>query len=116
MGKEVPFDERNFQKIEEFILKGVYKVRYPRSNAARAQKWKSMKKKNTARLSPDPDSILQHIKRANYQAFVFQNYDSPEAPPAKSNNGWTKTNEGTVPVMFTQPSVPKTIKTLVEKQ
>ena len=33
-----------------------------------------MKKKNTARLNPDRHSLLPHIKRANYQSFIFNQY------------------------------------------
>ena len=74
-----------------------------------------MKQKNIARLNPDRNSLLQHVMRANYQIFVFENYHSPSPPPSPFGNGWERdVNGNTVPVESTTASAPDTIQDLRE--
>ena len=63
LGKKVPFDGSKIHEVEEFVLKCVYaETKIQSTNISRAKSWNKMKKKNTARLNPDMDSLLQHVK------------------------------------------------------
>ncbi len=74
---------------------------------ARAKKWKQMKKrKSTLRLPPDRDSHDLKTTRANYQAYVFMNYDKAEAPPSPLDHGWTLDNGSCIPVRHSRPALP----------
>ena len=104
----------NYAEIQDFILKCVYnEKKESRSNYIREKHWNKMKKKNTSWLNPDRDSLLQHIKRANYQSFIFNQYYNQSPPPSPFGNGWERDTSGnTVPVMFLQESVPYNIQEL----
>ena len=82
-----------------------------------------MKKKNTVRLNPDINSLLQLVKHANYQTFVFKNYQDPSPPPSQFGNGSERdVNGNTVSVVSTKGSVPdniqnhQTIQTIQDKE
>ena len=107
------FNENNFSEIAEFVLKCIYnETNITCSNLATSKSWNKMKKKNTARLNPDRNSLLR-VMRANYQIFVFEDYHNPS--PFPFGNGWERdVNRNTVPVKSTTTSAPDTIQDLRE--
>ena len=77
------------------------------SNIGRAKSWNKRKKKITARLNPDMDSLLQHVKRSNYQTFIFGNYHDPSPPPSPNGNGWFLDENGyTTPMISSVGLIP----------
>ena len=112
LGKTVPFDEKYLPDIEDFVLQCIYGEKNTTfSNIRRAKSWNKMKKKNTARLNPDLDSLLQHVKRANYQLYIYANYHDPSPPPSPFGNGWKKDSNGNIlPVASTTTNLPDDIE------
>ena len=53
---------------------------------ARAAKWKKQKKKSLIRLPPDDDSLRQHIKRANFLAYIQRH--PVRRHPSPIGHGW----------------------------
>ena len=103
--------------IEKFVIKFIYNDSTSESLAeCRAVKWKQMKKKTTSRLPPDPDSFHLHVKRANYQCYIFRHYMESSAPPIPYSYGWHINEQGlTIPTMFTKEAVPKDMEEMYEK-
>ncbi len=75
---------------------------------ARAAKWKGQKKKSLMRLPPDDDSLTQHIKRANYLAYL-QRHPDMKRHPSPIGHGWELVNGHCKPVRHTQPALPLSI-------
>lgn len=56
-----------------FVREIIYSDPYSDTMAeARALKWRSQKYKSFCRLPPDADSLENHIKRANYLAYLYK--------------------------------------------
>lgn len=75
------------------------------------------KKQRNEVLPPTLDSLSQHIKRANYQAYEWRNGLEPmqQLPPPESQ-GWYKEDEVLKPVLMTREPVPKTLLELTTCQ
>ena len=57
--------------LKSFVIRYIYGDTQNSSlNLACATKWKSLKKKSSVRLLPDDDNLEQHIKCANFLAYV----------------------------------------------
>lgn len=64
-------------------------------------------------LPPCQDSVVQHIKRCNYQSYLWKN--SLIAKPdleSPVGHGWVKTEEGLIPELMTQAPAPKELTEL----
>jgi len=68
------------------------------------------KKRKNEMLPPTSDCLLQHLKRANYQAFLWrhaleamQDLDSPEG------HGWVRDRELIVPLLITKSPAPESL-------
>ena len=60
-----------FNDIKSFVIRYIYGDTHSSTlNQTRATKWKSLKKKSLMRLLPDDDSLKQHIKCANFLAYI----------------------------------------------
>ena len=77
----------------------------PLWNQARATKWKSLKKKSLMRLLPDDGSLEQHIKRANFLAYI-QHHPDLRRHPSPIGHGWELVNGYCRPVRHTKPALP----------
>ena len=65
------------------------------------------------RLPPCSDSLIQHLKRANYQCKVWKNSLNPYPTlGSPSDNGWMISDIGLEPLLMTQDGAPKEIKEL----
>ena len=68
-------------------------------------------------LPPTSDSLLQHIKRANYQAYVWRKALVPRQDlPTLAGNGWTIQGNFLFPQLMTKPPAPESILELVNCQ
>ena len=75
LGSSKEINNALVKSIEKFVIKFVYNDNKSESLAeCRALKWEQMKKKTTGRLPPDPDSFELHVKRANFQCYIFRHY------------------------------------------
>lgn len=73
-------------------------------------------KKNTQsdRLRPTPDSLLQHMKRANYQPFIWRKALSPiQHLSSPLNHGWELKMDSLAPTMMTKDPAPSTLLELI---
>ena len=60
------------------------------------------------KLPPCKDSLMMHIKRANYQCALWkQATEKYPCIPSPTENGWVKESNGLKPVFMTQEAVPK---------
>ena len=95
LGTSLTCNNELLKGVVKSILCFVYKEKETtRINISRAKRWNSMKKKNTARLPPDEDSLYLHIRRANYQAHIFRSYADPSAPVPPYDDGWVSNDQG----------------------
>ena len=94
-------------------------IQYPRRQApqmscvtscsARKKKKKKKKQKNEM-LPPTSDCLLQHLKRANYQAFVWRNaLDAMQDLESPEGHGWVRDSELLVPLMMTKAPAPESL-------
>jgi hypothetical protein len=102
------------ENLIEFTIKTIYSdTKSTTLGQARATKWRQMKHKCTSRLPPDEDSLRHHIKRANYQTAVWNNYKNPDTPPSPLNHGWTSRSGILLPIMSSAPAIPTNIASLL---
>ena len=80
-------------------------------NLACATKWKRQKKKPLMRLLPDDDSLEQHIKRANFLAYI-QCHPDLRRYPSPIGHGWELVNGCCRPVRHTKPALPILLQVL----
>ena len=68
------------------------------------------KKQKNELLPPTSDSLLQHLKRANYQAFVWRKALTPiQDLPQPESNGWVRDGPLLKPVYMTKEPVPSSL-------
>ena len=114
LGKQLPVSEDTQIDMEQFTIKFIYKDKTSTSLAeARAKKWESMKKKATQRMPPDCDSHQMKVRRANYQAYIFLNFRSPDAPPSPLHHGWHMKDGNCIPLRYTKPALPTRLTNLI---
>ena len=114
LGKQLPVSEDTQIDMEQFTIKFIYKDKTSTSLAeARAKKWESMKKKATQRMPPDCDSHQMKVRRANYQAYIFLNFRSPDAPPSPLHHGWHMKDDNCIPLRYTKPALPTRLTNLI---
>ena len=65
------------------------------------------KQKQNEGLPPTSDSLLQNIKRANYQAYIWRNaLEQKQDLPSPNDHGW-KTEDGVLqPILMTKDPAP----------
>ena len=64
-------------------------------------------------LPPTSDSLCQHVKRANYQAFIWNRALAPlQEIPSPEGKGWKLDNGDLVPVLMTKSPAPSGITEL----
>ena len=74
----------------------------------RVRMYKNLKKKSSMSLPPDPDSVIQVIKRAHLQAFIWYNCDRPFIENLKlEENGWKIENNDITPIWFIGRQLPR---------
>ena len=92
--------------LKSFVIHYIYGDTQSSSlNQARATKWRSFKKKSLMFLIPDDDSLEQHIKRANFLAYI-QHHPDLRRHPSPIGHGWELVNGYCRPVHHTKPVLP----------
>ena len=68
------------------------------------------RKQKSELLPPTSDSLTLHLKRANYQAFVWRNsLVAMQELPSPENHGWILENEALKPVLMNKDPAPRSI-------
>ena len=68
------------------------------------------KKQKNELLPPTSDSLLQHLKRANYQAFVWRKaLTAIQHLPQPESNGWVQEGPSLKPVYMTKEPMPSSL-------
>ena len=72
------------------------------------------KKQKNELLPPSSDSLLQHLKRVNYQTFVWrQALTAIQHLPQPESNGWVKDGPSLKPVYMTKEPAPSSLLELI---
>ncbi|KAG5889068.1 hypothetical protein JTB14_020419 [Gonioctena quinquepunctata] len=67
------------------------------------------------KLPPTEDALLQHIRRAVYQAGIWMtSTQTQQVIPSPHNFAWNKVLESWVPVWMTIPEVSRSCRELIE--
>ena len=104
-GEVLPLSDDVLNNLKSFVIRYIYGDKQSSSlNLARATKWKRQKKKYLMRLLPDDDSLEQHIKRANFLAYIQRHPDLKR--PSPIGRGWELVNDCCRPVGHTKPALP----------
>ena len=92
--------------LKSFVIRYIYGDKQSSSlNLAHATKWKQQKKKSLMRLLPDDDSLEQHIKCANFLAYI-QRHPDLRRHPSPIGHGWELLNGCCRPAHHTKPALP----------
>ena len=98
----------NVQKdAEDFVCK-LYDINSTTSsiNKVRANTFRNHKSK-LDNLPPTQNALIQHLKRSNYQAYIWrQSLHTTQDIPSPGGNGWILKDQYLIPVLITQDAVP----------
>ena len=85
-GENIVITDDDIQKLTQFVIKYIYSDYKSKTIAeARASRWKLQKRKSLTRMIPDMDSLIHHIKRANYIAYIQRNFSFKDHPSPMDN-------------------------------
>ena len=99
-------EEECIQELLKFTREVIYgDFHSDTMGKARAMKWRSQKKKSFCRLPPDEDCLRNHVKRANYLAYLLRN-PSLKDHPSPLGKGWELVNGLCRPVRHHTPALP----------
>ena len=111
VGQSLNIDEDIVEKIEAFV-RSLYAIsaKGPKTvDEARYVMFCQTSKSNMA-LPPTSDSLLQHTKRANYQAYVWKKaLVATQRLPSPDGHGWKLEDNSLVPHLMTKPPAPSSI-------
>ena len=65
-------------------------------------------------LPPDPQSFKFHLQRANYQAYLWYTYSSPDPPPSPLDHGLELEAGLILPVISKSPPMPDNLKEILQ--
>ena len=84
-------------------------------NSVGAVRWMMFRahQKESEKLPPTMDALTHALKRANYQAIIWNNNDANPELPCPTEFGWTDDNGRRIPVMTTQPPAPEAVLQLI---
>ena len=111
LGDDINISEESIYNLQQFVCH-LYMQTYKDSDIDNLRyKLFCQKRAKNESLPPTADSLLHHIKRANYQSLIWrkalvaeQMLDSP------TGNGWEHDKEGNlVPVLMNKPTAPNAI-------
>ena len=106
VGRNLHLQENIKSEMRQFVIRKVYgETDFETCGHARASKWSRMKKKRTARLPPDEDSLNQHLERTNFISYCQLNYHLMEHP-SPIGHGWDIINGKCRPVRHSCPALP----------
>lgn len=107
-------DSLHFKRLERFVII-MYDMSSPHTsvNTVRMELF-CQKSLPMAKLPPTQDALLQHSKRAIYQAGIWSTSDkSQQVIPPAEGFGWTKSFGVLVPLWITLPEASKVCRELI---
>lgn len=113
----VTLDQITAKNCEQFICD-----LYPsRKKASTADELRYLlfcqKKQKSEMLPPTSDSLLQHLKRANYQTYIWRtSLTAMQDLPSPEGNGWKKEDTILQPVLMTKEPAPRSLMELTTCQ
>ena len=111
-GDQVELTPECMHKLLRFTRELIYADPHSDTMAeARALKWRSQRNKSFCRLPPDEDTLVNHLKRANYLAYLLK-HPSLGEHPSPVGKGWEVINSIIRPVRYTKPALPDFIDRL----
>lgn len=113
LGKDVKVFEQLLQKTEAVILNPLFNSKRKTANDARHELF-CQKGKKSESLPPTSDSWKQHLRRANYQSFVWKQCLAPMMNLAKpEESGWVKDEDGFLQLLYRElPAAPESVAEL----
>lgn len=109
-----PPSDALLQSCEEFVCAMYGKEAFISANDLRYHLFCSAAITSYAELPPTKDSLLQHVKRGNYQAYLWKQCLSSGDVPTPHNHGWLLgENDGLSIVWATQPPAPSALLELM---
>ena len=116
LGQSVELSKDAHDNATKFILQYVYNDSKSSTPAeARVKYWNCKKKKKSLlRAPPDADSLLWHITRANYLAFIKLNFHLKDHP-STIGRGWSTVNGKCCVLQYSKPALPTRIGVLPEE-
>ena len=118
VGQSPDVDEETVKKAEAFMC-SLYTIknRIPATADEARYLLFCQKAQNNLLLPPTSDSLLQHIKRANYQAYVWRKaLVSRQDLPSPAGHGWKIEDNAMCPHLMTKPPAPANILELTNCQ
>ena len=111
VGMELPMSDAAVRNCESFICQLYTTAQRAGTRADDVRYWLfCQKQKQNEGLPPTSDSLLQHIKRANYQAYIWRKaLEQQQDLPSPNDHGW-KTEDGVLqPVLMTKDPAPRAL-------
>ena len=110
LGQNEVLHEEDIEGVKEFIRTVLYTGKENENYVdTRIRLYENLKRKSSMPLPPDPDSVIQVIKRAHHQTYSWVRCGLWEFPPLPhEGNGWfADEDELTLkPLWFTGPQLP----------
>ncbi|MCG8430912.1 MAG: hypothetical protein MJA29_07055 [Candidatus Omnitrophica bacterium] len=106
VGQNLDLEDDVREDMKTFV---VCKIYGEKEKNARAAKWRRMKRKSTARLPPDEDSLNHHLERTNYITYCQRNYSLKEHP-SPIGQGWEVINGKLKPVRYNDTALPDELR------
>ena len=114
LGKDDAVSEMILENAKEFVRTVLYSGKQRESYIeTRIRLYQEMKMKSSMSLPPDPDSVVQVIKRAHYQAYFWRRcieINVEMIPFANYGWKWCEEQELVVPVWFTGDQLPPSLR------
>ncbi|XP_065053639.1 uncharacterized protein LOC135682604 [Rhopilema esculentum] len=118
-GQDQSLESEKIDNVKEFIRTVVYSGKVGESYVeTRIQLYKEMKSKSSSSIPPDPDSVKQAIRRANYQVFHWVRCCEVNIETVSfENHGWKwdKEKQVVVPIWFKGKQLPPSLSTSRKK-
>ena len=111
LGSQANLDSNIVPQLEDFICDLYPKTKkVPRTSDELRYFLFCQKKQKNELLPPTSDSLLQHLKRVNYQTFVWkQALTAILHLPKPETNGWVRDGTALKPVYMTKDPAPRSI-------
>ena len=108
LGDKVEISNNTLVTCEQFVCNLYTNVKKAGCKVDDIRYWLfCQKQKRNEGLPPTSDSLYQHLKRANFQAYVWKkSFESIQHLPKPENHGWKIENDVLQPVLMTKDPAP----------
>lgn len=100
LGDSIPLSEVNMLRLEQIVCKLYNEYHCDNVDEARYRLFCKGKNVQSQQLPPTSAALKQHLKRANYQAFIWRNALNPETESSPHNHGW-QIKDGHLQIVWT---------------